>query len=330
MPPKTRTPSTSSKTLRFGLLACSSVARRRFLPAIKGSQSATLEFVASRDPKKAEAFAREAGCKKTGSYEKLLRDPEIDAVYVSTPPALHEEWVLKALDAGKHVYCEKPAFTTFKSAAAAVALARKKGVRLMEGYMFVYHPQTRMFKELISAGKIGAPKLFSSEYIYPKPGEGNFRLDAGLGGGVFLDGSGYGPASAINVFEDEPRSVFCHLEKDGQVDCLVSETLLFRAGVAHCVTGFGLQYRSRYTVTGTKGRLTLDRCYAIAPDVPGRIELETDEGVHEIRVPAADQFRLMIDDFAAGKTDFEEQLLLRHRVLDAARRSIAERRLVDL
>src|ERR1700682_3380751 len=113
--------------VRFGIIACSSVARRRFLPALCSSKTARLERVGSRDSARAEQCAREFPCAKYGSYEAVLADPEVEVVYISTPPSMHEEWVHKAAASRKHVLCEKPAFCDFRSAVKAVEACRAAG-----------------------------------------------------------------------------------------------------------------------------------------------------------------------------------------------------------
>src|SRR5947209_12648649 len=134
--------------VRFGILACSTVARRRFLPALTGATGARLERVGSRDRAKAEQFAREFSCQKYGTYEEVLADPDVDVVYLSTPPALHAEWVRRAALSGKHIWCEKPAFSDFATARDLVELCREKKVRLVEDYMLKYHPQQARLRGL--------------------------------------------------------------------------------------------------------------------------------------------------------------------------------------
>ena len=141
--------------VQFGIIACSSVARRRFLPALKLANCAQLAHIGSRDAAKAESFAREFSCPKFGNYEAVLADSEINAVYISTPPTLHGEWVHKVAAAGKHILCEKPAFSSGEEARKAVAACRAAGVRLFEGYAFKYHPQHALVKSLAVAGRIG-------------------------------------------------------------------------------------------------------------------------------------------------------------------------------
>jgi len=325
--------------VRFGVLACSSVAKRRTIPAILASGNARLERIGSRSAQRARFYAAEFQCAKFGTYEDVLRDDAVDTVYISTPPALHEHWIREAARHGKHVYCEKPAVGSYAAAIELLDLFEKKGLRLMEGYMFRYHPQHALVRALISKGRIGTPRLFESWYIYPRPDAGNIRLEASLGGGVFFDAAGYSVVAALELFTDQPLSVFCSMsmENTTRVDDLVSMQIQFSGGqLAQSIAAFDLQYRARYAVTGTAGRLEVERAYAVGPDVKTKVTLETDFGQETFEVPPADQFRLMIEDFsnallgAPGPGEsFESKLLRVHRVMDAARRSYLEKRMIE-
>jgi dTDP-3,4-didehydro-2,6-dideoxy-alpha-D-glucose 3-reductase len=324
--------------LRLGLIACSSVAQRRFLPALKNSRVARLENIGSRDLKKAEQFAREHGAKKSGTYEDVLRDPEVDAVYISTPLALHGEWVRRAADSGKHIICEKPVCPTLAEARELEKICREKKVRLLEGYAFAFHPQHALAKKIIAENKIGTPRFFSGEFTFPRPSPNNIRLKPELNGGVFFDALGYPIAAALMMFGRAPASVSCELSLDriSGVDGAASARLNFSGGeTAHCFAGFDLHYRSRYAVAGSRGRFELERAYAVPPEMKTALNLETETGVEKISLEPADQFALMIEGFSANIAgtsfqNFEAEWLQRARVIDAAARSARERRTVEI
>jgi NDP-hexose-3-ketoreductase len=317
--------------VRFGLIGCSSIARRRMAPAICASDMARLERVGSRAIDRAEQFACEFRCTKWGSYEAVLADPEVDAVYISTPPALHEPWARAAAEHGKHILCEKPAFSNRRVAAEVIKLCRLHNVRLMEGYTFSYHPQHKLVRSLLDAGHIGELRIVQSEFTFPQPAAGNFRLQRELGGGVFLDAAGYPVAAAMLLYQAMPVSIFCHVKTDAVigVDNLVSMTLNFPGGgTSQLLSGYGFHYRSRYVALGTKGRLETTRAFSVPPDMKTEIIVETAAGSEIISVPPADQFQLMIKDFCAQVTQsaappgiFEEKLLRQHTVMETAWRS---------
>jgi dTDP-3,4-didehydro-2,6-dideoxy-alpha-D-glucose 3-reductase len=326
--------------VRFGIIGCSSIARRRALPAISASGMARLENIGSRDHSKAAGFAREFGCSKWGSYEAVLSDPNVDAVYISTPPALHESWVRASAEHGKHVLCEKPAFTNRRVAVELVELCRRQNVRLMEGYMFSYHPQHAVVQSLIGAGRIGKPRLVQGVFALPQPDEGNFRLQRELGGGVFLDAAGYPVAAAVLLVRTLPTSVCCHIRVDTKtgVDTAVLIWLDFPGGeIAQTVAAYGLHYRSNYSVLGTEGRIEVTRAFSVLPDKKTEIIVEGKSGTEIIPIEPADQFLLMIEDFCvevaqanARKRPFEENLLRQHTVMEAAWNSHLQQRPVSL
>lgn len=326
--------------VRFGIIGCSSIARRRMVPAICASAMSRLEHVGSRDPAKAEPFARQFGCSKFGSYEAVLADRDVDAVYISTPPALHEPWVREAAEHGKHILCEKPAFLDLNAATDLVELCRRRGVRLMEGYAFGYHPQHAAVRSSISAGRIGAPRVVQAEWALPKPDEGNFRLRPELGGGVFHDAAGYPVAAAMLLLGASPTSVFCRVEKDEKagVATAVSMVLNFAGGeLAHGLAAYGVQYGSRYSVLGPGGRIVVPRAFSVPPDIVTQVIIETASGTETMSTAPADQFRLMFEDFCrqikgptGQRRTFEQDLLRQHAVMDAAWRSHLEQRTISV
>jgi NDP-hexose-3-ketoreductase len=329
------------RPLRFGIIACSSVARRRFLPALAGvgPDIARLQRVGSRDLDKAAHYAREFACPLHGDYESVLQDPDVDIVYISTPPLLHEEWVLKAAKAGKHVWCEKPAFSDLSSAKRALCACEAAGVRLVEGYVFACHPQHTKFASLVSEARIGHPRLFSAEFTYPRPPKGDIRLKPEMAGGVLHDSAGYLAAAALLQMPGEPTAVFCttHIEETTGVDDSVCLWISFdKGGMASMHAGFDLHYRSRYSILGTQGRIELTRAFAVPTDRPTEVLLEDQSGEQKIAIGPADQFGLMIKEVARtiqspdGGTPFEKRLLRQHIVMDAAVRSVREGRVVQI
>ena len=326
--------------LRFGIIGCSSVAKRRFLPALQKSASARLERIGSRSPANAAEYASAFSCSKAGSYEAVLDDPDVDAIYISIPVALHEFWLREAAKRKKHILCEKPVFSSLRTALETVRECREQGVRLMEGYMFRYHPQQRLVRKLVRENAIGRPRFFTGEYAVPRPAPNDIRFQPELGGGVFLDAAGYLPSAAALQIEAPPVSVLCKQVMDVTtgVDEAVAMMVEFADGqIGHYSAAYGLQYRSRYSLHGTLGRIEVERAFAINPNVEGSVVLETNDGVKRLTTEPADQFLLMIEDFAeqisgqvAGGESFEIVLVRQHTFMEAARRSIAEQRCVSL
>ena len=156
-----------NKKLKFGIIGCSSISERSTIPAIQKSSFAELKMIGSRSETKAKEFAKKFDCVKFGSYENILDDNDIDVVYISTPIGTHEEWAIKAAKAGKHVLCEKSSTVSFKSAKKMVDTCIDNKVRILEGFMFRFHPQHKKVKDLISDHSIGKSFLFNGNFGFP-------------------------------------------------------------------------------------------------------------------------------------------------------------------
>ena len=325
------------RPVRFGIIACSSVARRLFIPALRASAKGQLERIGSRDPAKAAQYAAEFSCSKFGSYEDVLNDSDVDAVYISLPCLLHQEWVLKAADRGKHVLCEKPAFPDYAAAVKAAAVCRSSSVLLMENYAFKYHPQHARVADLIASDRIGKALYFQGEFTYPLPDKGDIRLNPDLGGGVFYDSAGYPVAAALHQMKGKPVSVSSQRGRNGAIDSSFAMLLNLEGGVTvHALVSFGAFYRSRYSILGSKGRIELLRAYAVPVQMRTSLLVETEAGEEKIEIEPANQFQLLLDAFCTRLSGpnstndvFDPQLLLRHAVMDAARRSDLEKRTIQ-
>jgi len=141
--------------LRFGIIGCSSIAQSSTLPAIVQSKFAELKMIGSRSKERGKKFAEEFDCKNFGSYDEVLENNEVDAVYISVPVGLHEEWTIKAAKSGKHILCEKSSSSSYESAKRMVACSKQNNVRIMEGFMFRFHPSHRKIHEMINSGYLG-------------------------------------------------------------------------------------------------------------------------------------------------------------------------------
>jgi predicted dehydrogenase len=182
--------------VRLGILSTARI-NRRIVPQANASELTHVVAVGGRDPARTEAHAREHGIQRAhGSYGALLADPEVDGVYISLPNSLHVEWTRRALEAGKHVLCEKPLTDRREDAEALFDLAEREHLVLAEAFMYRHNPQTRRLEELTRAGAIGRLELVRTSFTFRVEGEANIRLDPGLGGGSVLDLGCYRRASS--------------------------------------------------------------------------------------------------------------------------------------
>ena len=315
--------------LKFGIIGCSRIAKRSVIPAIIKSEFAELEIIGSRSLDKAKEFANEFHCEKFGTYEDVISDDSVDVVYISTPIDTHAKWSNKATAAGKHVYVEKSSTYNLDSAMEMVESAKKNNVRLMEGFMFRFHPQHQKVKELIKEGKIGEIKSFNGIFGFPAFPEGDIRYDSG-----FLEDSGCYPICASRmIFGEEPLGVFCNQKKipESSVDVGGSAILVYANGKIATITySNGSYYQAKYEVWGTDGVISLDRAYSVPPDFSTKVTLQynTENNwngrKNEIfEIEPKDHFLEMLDTFCMEITgtkkasfDFEQDLLNQANVVE--------------
>jgi len=324
--------------LKFGIIGCSRIARKSVIPAILKSEFAELEMIGSRTIDKSKEFSTEFNCKKNGTYDDVISDDSINAVYISTPIGTHAELAIQAASAGKHVYCEKSSTDSFTSAKEMVACSKNNNVRIMEGFMFRFHPQHQKVQELINDKKIGNIDSFNGSFGFPSFPEGDIRYNKELGGG-FLNDSGCYPISASRmIFDEEPLSVFYHNYNDPKmgVDVKGTSILMYKNNKTANVTyANGNYYQAKYEVWGSDGIISLDRAYSVPSNFITKINLQYNvenswDGRKNktIEIPATDHFLKMIDTFCmeiAGKKkspfNFEEELLNQAKVMTAHRLS---------
>jgi predicted dehydrogenase/aryl-alcohol dehydrogenase-like predicted oxidoreductase len=312
---------TDQKTVAWGILGPGRIAGAfaRDLPA---SRTGRLLAVGSRDLAKAQAFAQEHGAERAyGSYEELLADAEVDAVYIATPHPMHAEWAIKAAEAGKHILCEKPLTVNLAETMAVIEAAKEHDVFLMEAYMYRTLPQTKKLVELIRDGAIGQVHQIHSHFAFgAKPSAGSRAWEPSLAGGGILDVGGYVVTSsrlvagaALGLPFADPTSVTAvgtlldtsGAESPDGVDGWTSATLTFDGGItAHLTTGVGLSDVNHIRVVGSKG-------FAVVPNpwLPGKsgdsvIEVHrVGEGVERIEFDAPAIYAYEADEVAAHLAD---------------------------
>ena len=324
--------------LKFGIIGCSRIARKSVIPAILKSEFAELEIIGSRTVEKSKEFSSEFNCKKNGTYDDVIFDDSINAVYISTPIGTHAELAMKAASAGKHVYCEKSATDSFTSAKEMVECSKNNNVRIMEGFMFRFHPQHKKVKELINNNKIGDLDSFYGSFGFPSFPEGDIRYNKELGGGFLNDSGCYPICASRMIFDQEPLSVFYHNSIDSKtgVDVKGTSILTYKNNkTANITYANGNYYQAKYEVWGSEGVISLDRAYSVPSDFITKINLQynienTWEGRKNeiIKVEPTDHFLKMIDIFCMEingnsklSINFEKELLNQAKVMEAHRLS---------
>ena len=333
-------------SIKFGIIGCSRIAKRSVIPAILKSEFAELEMIGSRTQEKSKEFANEFNCKKYGTYDDVISDDSIDAVYISTPIGTHAKWSNKAASAGKHVYCEKSSTDSLISAREMVECSKQNNVRLMEGFMFRSHPQHQKVKELINDGKIGEMKSFSGVFGFPAFPEGDIRYDAGLGGGFLNDSGCYPICASRMIFNEEPVTVGCQFKSDvAGVDVKGTSFLIYKNQKSATITyGNGNYYQAKYEVWGSDGVISLDRAYSVPSDFTTKVNLQHNtennwEGRRNeiFEIQPKDHFLEILDTFCMEITgsekapfNFEEELLNQAKVMEAHRQSAITAKMIWL
>lgn len=325
---------------KIGIIGCSMIAKNSTIPAILKSTKAKLEHIGSRNEKKAKKFANKFDCKNFGTYEEVLNNENIDTVYISTPVGNHEKWVIKSALAGKHIICEKSSTTSFNSAKKMIAVCKENNVRLMEGFMFRFHPSHKKVKKLINNGTIGKTFSFFGRYGFPPISKNNIRYSKSLGGGILNDAGCYLINASRMLFESEPEGVLCNLtiDKKTGVDTKASISMKFNLNrYAQGVTGYDMFYQSTYDLWGSKGHLDLSRAYNIPPDMQAILNVKNNNIDNQILIKPVDHFQLMIDSFCneinkpkSSWYNFEKDLLNQAKVMEACRISNNEKRYVEI
>ncbi len=285
--------------VRWGILSTARIGLRRVIPAIQRSESGTVVAIASRSEAKARDAAARLGIPRVhGSYEGLLADPEVDAIYISLPNSLHKEWTLRAAEAGKHVLCEKPIGLDAAEARAMAEGAARAGVLLQEAFMYRFHPQIDRLATLVRDGAIGRPWLVRAAFSFPVRSEQDIRLSKELGGGGLMDVGCYG-VSISRLLLGEPERATAAATYERGVDVRLAGLLSFPGGAAALIDcGLRAADRQFCEVVGTEGAITLPRPFQ-PEEQPAFVLLRRGEEEDRIEIPGTNQYTLMIDHFGA-------------------------------
>jgi D-xylose 1-dehydrogenase (NADP+, D-xylono-1,5-lactone-forming) len=306
-----------SGAVKWGLVSTAKI-NEKLLAGAAEADGLEVVAVASRDATRAEAYARARGIERAhGSYEALLGDPEVDAVYISLPNSLHVEWSIRALEAGKHVLCEKPLSRRPDDVERAFDAAERAERVLMEAFMYRHNPQTARLKELVDGGAIGRLRLVRCAFSFPLADAANVRLDPSLDGGALMDVGCY-CVSGARLLAGEPEEVYGEqvLAESG-VDDLFTGTMRFPGDVlAQFDSGFVLQVRDELEAIGEEGSLFLDDPWHSRTPV---LELRGQVGVEEIILDVADSYRLELENMSSAIRGEAAPLLGREDALGQAR-----------
>lgn len=312
--------------LKLGVLGISNHFIKRVLFPLKKAKNVEVYAIASRSASKARDFAQEHGIKKWyGSYESLLEDKDVKAVYIPLPNHLHAKYVKKAADAKKHILCEKPITPEYEEAKEIIEYAKDRGVLLMEAFMYKFHSQWIRAKEIVESQELGKIQTIHCYFSYDNEDPNNFRNVSKFGGGVLLDIGVYAVSTARFLMNSEPKRVLCLLQKDEKfnVDTLVSGILdIGQSRSLFTVAGRAFPSQ-RVDVYGTNGTLSVEIPFNTYPDVPGHLNVRTSIGQRDVYLGPEDHYLLEFEYFAKAVREnlslshLSEDTLANMKVIDA-------------
>jgi xylose dehydrogenase (NAD/NADP) len=324
-----------NRKLRWGVIGCAGITRS-VVPGIQQSALNEVVAIASRDESKAKVTAEKFGIPTAySSYEALLADESIDAVYIPLPNHLHKEWTIKAAEAGKHVLCEKPIALNAQETEAMVAACQKAGVKLAEAFMYRHHPRYTMIQDIIASGEIGELRAIHGAFTFNNAAsKENVRFHEYMGGGSLYDVGCYPLSAARFLLGKEPLAATMHAlfsPEHGNVDMMASGLVEFPDSIAltfYC--GMWAAGRNILEIVGTAGSIELPSAYVSKPDASSNFFVNVKGARREVTVPQVNQYALQADDLARSVIHGEQQkfqaedAISNMRLIDACLKSARE------
>jgi predicted dehydrogenase len=303
----------TERRLRWGVMSTASIARDKWIPGVRRGNRGEVVAIASRGGDTAARIAAELAIPRAhGSYEALLADPLVEAVYIPLPNHLHHDWAIAAARAGKHVLCEKPLALSAAEAEAMVTAAREAGVHLMEAFMYRLHPSWLAVRELVASGRIGGLRTVQSWFSYYNVDPTNIRNIRAAGGGALMDIGCYLINLSRMLFEAEPGHIAAAIERDGDdgVDVVTSGLLTFQGGGSATFTcAIRTEPDQRVHIYGTEGHISIGIPFNIPPDRPTYVYLAhggdppVAPNVERLTFDPVDPYGCEADAFAAAILD---------------------------
>ena len=318
------------KALQLGILSVSGFFQKKIAIPVAKSPMIELAAIASRSQQKADAAAKEYNIRKAfGSYEALLDDQEVEAVYIPLPNHMHAEFIRKAADAGKHIICEKPIALNAREAEESITYAQNKGVRIMEAFMYRFHPQWQHARELIRMKEIGKVHLVQVFFSYNNTDPKNIRNREDAGGGALLDIGCYAVSSSRFLMNAEPKRVVSVAQNDPdfKTDILMSGMMDFGGSHAEFTIGTQTFPFQRVTAFGSGGNISIEIPFNTPSDVETRMWVTNSVGTREVIFAPEDHYILEFEAFARAIKEGTEvptppaDAIANMKVLDALRES---------
>lgn len=290
--------------IRWGVISTARIGQTRVIPAMQQTSNGVVWAVASRNLDTAKAFAAELNIPRAyGSYEELINDPEIDAIYNPLPNSMHAEWSIACAEAGKPTLCEKPLARSAAEAQKMVDAFAQRGVLFAEAFMYRFHPQTQKVKALVDSGGVGKITVMNATFSFAiRPNnEDNIRLSQPLAGGGMMDVGCYCINAMRLMSGEEPNAghALARIGTDSKVDETLAAVLQFPSGaVGHFDCSLRSAFAHNYEIRGTEGRIRVAEAFVMGPTQDVVIEHWHGSNYSRITIPGANSYTLMAEDFA--------------------------------
>lgn len=330
------------RKLRWGVLGCANIAIKSVIPAIQSSRTSELIAIASRNIEKAKKTADETGIERAyGSYEELLEDRDVDAVYIPLPNHLHMEWTVKAAQAGKHILCEKPLALNQEQAERMIHACKKEGVQLAEAFMYRHHPRYKRIKEILESAEIGEIRGLHGTFTFNNAQDkNNIRYHAEWGGGSIYDVGCYPINAARYLLGREPKAVtvqaFFSPEHDN-VDMMATGLIEFPNHIGLTfMCGMWADFQNTFQILGTEGKIEIPSAFLVHSTEQAHFTVTVKGETRTEKSPETNHYTAQVDEFAESILNGiplrfpAEDAILNMKVIDGCLKSARERRRVVL
>jgi len=314
------------KKINIGVLGCANIAQRFIIPTLKEMEEFNLFGIASRAKEKVDEFSKEFDTKAFYSYESLLDEKDLGAIYIPLPNSMHYEWINKALNKNLHVLVEKSMTCEFEEVKELNNLAKQKGLVLIENFQFRFHSQLQYIKELVDSGKIGELRNIRASFGFPPFADSdNIRYKKELGGGALLDAGAY-PLKISQIFLGDDisvKSASLDTPKNKEVDIWGSAYMKQKNGnlTSQIAFGFDHFYQNNIELWGSKGKIYTNRIFTAAPGFEPTIEIETNDGKESVQLSSDHHFKNMLKYFYT-------QIITKENIEDEYAQNINQARLI--
>ena len=319
--------------IKLGILGGADIAYRMFMPAVNEMDNIICAGVASNNSERRKRFEEKYNVTTFNSYQEIICNSEIDAVYIPLPPSEHYKWAKMALENNKHVFLEKPSTTSYELSKDLVELSNKNNLVLHENYMFQYHSQLDEINKIIESGVIGKVRLYRGSFGFPKRDKNDFRYNKELGGGALMDAGGYVTKLATLLLGKSIKVCAAQTQNDSDYSVDIFDSVLFKNDEGLTFQGsFGMDchYKCELEVWGSKGRIQTGRIFTAPVGYVPSVIIEDNEGQRIVKLKDDCHFKHSIEHFCIAiddnneKEKLKESIILQAKLIETIKEKMGE------